>query len=75
MREMERDLLTIPEVAAMAGVSRVAVLYAIRAGRLPGAFRLGRTWAVPRAAAEGYRPRAYRRRPTSSRRVPRDGSG
>lgn len=64
--------LTIPEVARMANVSRTAVLYAVREGRIPGAFQIGRTWAIPRAAAEDYAPRVYVRRPTSSRRVPLD---
>ena len=67
---MPPEYLTIPEVARRAGVSRTAVLYAIREGRIEGAFRVGRTWAIPRAAAEAYEPRAYVRRPTSSRRVP-----
>lgn len=61
--------LTIPEVAAEKGVTRTAVLYAVQDGRLE-AIRVGRIWAIPRSAADAYQPRAYRRRPTSSRRVP-----
>lgn len=65
------DYLTIPEVARLAGVSPAAVFYAVRDGRIPGAFRVGRVWAVPRESAAAYRPRAAnRRRPTASRRVP-----
>jgi excisionase family DNA binding protein len=66
-----RELLTVAEVADLAGVSRAAVFYAIRDGRIKGAFRVGRTWAIPLASAERYVPRTYVRRPTSSRRVPR----
>ena len=67
---MPPDYLTIPEVATLAGVSRTAVLYAVREGRIAGAFRVGRTWAIPRRSAERYAPRTYVRRPTSSRRIP-----
>lgn len=63
--------LTIAQVAELKRVTPTAVLYAIREGRLPGAFRLGRAWAIPRAALDSYQPRAYARRLTSSRRVPR----
>jgi excisionase family DNA binding protein len=66
----EGEFLTVAEVAEAKGVSRVAVLYAIRDGRLE-AFRVGRSWIVPRGALAAYEPRAYRRRPTASRRVPR----
>lgn len=47
--------VTIPEVARRRGVSRVAVLYAIRSGRLR-AYRLDgrRDWLIKRADAEDY---------------------
>ncbi len=47
--------VTIPEVAALAGVSRVAVLYAIRSGRLR-AYRdpHRRDWLIKRADADAY---------------------
>lgn len=67
---MPPKYLTIPEVAALAGVSRTAVLYAVREGRIRGAFQIGRTWAIPEKSALEYTPRTYVRRATSSRRVP-----
>lgn len=66
------DLLTVPEVAALKGVTRTAVMYAIQDGRVP-AVRVGRNWVVTRADAEAYAPRPYRRKSRTSRRVPRDG--
>jgi excisionase family DNA binding protein len=68
------NLMTVPEVAALKGVTRTAVLYAIQDGRLE-ATRVGRNWVVLREAADAYTPRAYRRKPTSSRRVPLAGTG
>jgi excisionase family DNA binding protein len=62
------NYLTIPEVARLAGVSRVAVLYAVREGRIPGAVRLGRIWAIPRKSAEAYEPRPYAFGSSGSRR-------
>jgi excisionase family DNA binding protein len=71
-RKIERgDLLTVSEVADEKGVTRTAVLYAIQDGRLE-ALRVGRNWVVPRTALDGYEPRAYSRRPTKSRRIPRE---
>ena len=67
---MKPKYLTIPEVAEMANVSRTAVLYAIREGRIAGAFQIGRTWAIPEKSAAAYAPRTYVRRATSSSRVP-----
>jgi hypothetical protein len=46
----------------------VAVLYAVRSGRIPGAVRFGRNWAIPRASAEAYEPRPYVFRHSGSRR-------
>lgn len=62
--------MTIPEVAELAGVSRTAVLYAVRENRIKGAFQIGRTWAIPEKSARAYAPRTYVRRATSARRVP-----
>jgi excisionase family DNA binding protein len=66
---MPKEYLTISEVATLAKVSKTAVLYAVRDGRIPGAFRIGRTWAIPRAAAKRYAPRSYgnHRRKTTRR--------
>jgi excisionase family DNA binding protein len=50
-----REFITIPEVAAAKGVSRVAVLYAIRTRRLR-AYRVPgrREWHIRRKDAEEY---------------------
>lgn len=57
--------MTVSEVAKMAGVTRPAVLGAIRDGRLEATrVGVGETfwvWAIPRAAAEAWQPKAYRR--------------
>jgi len=53
-------LLSVSEVAALRGVTRVCVLYAIRDGRLPGT-RVGSMWVVREVDAEGWSPRAYSR--------------
>ena len=47
--------VSIPEIARRRGVSRVAVLYAIRSGRLR-AYRLAgrRDWLIKRSDAEAY---------------------
>jgi excisionase family DNA binding protein len=65
-----KELLTVPEVAELKGVTRTAVLYAIYDRRLK-AVQVGRNWVVRRSDLETYVPRGYRRKPTSSRRVPR----
>lgn len=65
----EGDLLTVPEAAAEKGVTRTAILYAIQDGRIE-ALRVGRNWVVQRSALAAYQPRAYRRRPTRTRRIP-----
>lgn len=50
-----REFITIPEVAEAKGVSRVAVLYAIRTGRLRGYRVPGRReWLIRRRDAEVY---------------------
>lgn len=41
--------LSIPEAAAMLGVSRIAVFKQVKKGRL-SAIRIGRNWAVPAGA-------------------------
>lgn len=41
------NLLTATEVAERLGVSDQAVLNWIKDGRVPGAQRVGRTWAIP----------------------------
>jgi excisionase family DNA binding protein len=45
---MAREYYSIPEVAALLGVSRIAVFKRVKKGQLP-ALRIGRNWAVPAA--------------------------
>lgn len=52
---------TVPEVAERVGVSRVAVLMAVKEGRIP-ATRVGRMWLISEADADAYQPRAYVRK-------------
>lgn len=46
------NLLTAVEVAERLGVSDQAVLNWIKEGRVPGAQRVGRVWAIPEANIE-----------------------
>lgn len=46
---MVREYYSIPEVAALLGVSRIAVFKRVKKGQL-AALRFGRNWAVPAAA-------------------------
>ena len=68
---MPGDFLSIPEAAAILGVSRIAVFKRVKSGQIP-AFRAGRAWviarrdisppAVPPAAAGSALAPAARRR-------------
>jgi excisionase family DNA binding protein len=72
-REDDGDrLLSVPEVAKLRGVSRVAVQYAVTRGAIP-AIRIGRFWAIRKADAEAWVPREYVRSNASGAypRVPR----
>lgn len=60
------DLLTITEAAALLHLSRQAVHTAIQEQRLPAVKVLGR-WAVRKADAEAYLPRAYEEKRESRR--------
>ena len=46
---MEREYYSIPEAAALLGVSRIAVFKRVKKGLMP-ALRFGRNWAVPASA-------------------------
>ena len=46
---MAREYYSLPEAAAMLGISRIAVFKKVKKGQLP-ALRVGRNWAVPAAA-------------------------
>jgi len=48
---MVREYYSIPEVAALLGVSRIAIFKRVKKGQL-AALRFGRNWAVPAAALE-----------------------
>ena len=54
---MPNEYLSIPEAAAILGISRIAVFKRVKKGTLP-AIRIGRNWAVPAfaVAAPGRRP-------------------
>lgn len=54
---MVREYYSIPEVAALLGVSRIAVFKRVKKGQL-AALRFGRNWAVPAAALETALPAA-----------------
>jgi excisionase family DNA binding protein len=68
-------LLSVPEVAALRGVTRPAVHAAVAEGRLP-ALRVGRFWVIREADALAWFPRSYRRsavgRSGEVRRLPRE---
>lgn len=49
---MEREFYSLPEAAALLGISRIAVFKRVKKGVLP-ATRFGRNWAVPAAALSG----------------------
>ncbi len=46
---MSREYYSLPEAAALLGISRIAVFKRVKKGQLP-ALRVGRNWAVPAAA-------------------------
>lgn len=54
---MAREYYSIPEAAALLGLSRIAVFKRVKAGRM-AALRFGRNWAVPAAELERVRPPA-----------------
>jgi excisionase family DNA binding protein len=44
------DVLSVEDVATRLGVGRNQAYEAVAAGKIPGAFRLGRRWLIPRVA-------------------------
>lgn len=46
---MAREFYSLPEVAVLLGISRIAVFKRVKKGQLE-ALRIGRNWAVPAAA-------------------------
>jgi len=53
---MDREYFSIPEAAAMLGISRIAVFKKVKKGQL-AALRFGRNWAVPASALKEPAPR------------------
>ena len=53
----KKEFLSIPEAAALMGISRIAVFKKVKKGQL-AAIRIGRNWAVPTAAFENPSPAA-----------------
>jgi excisionase family DNA binding protein len=62
----EGQPLTVTALARRMDVSRLTVLGWIRDGRLPGAYRQGRRWLIPREALDSFQPPTSRRRPDLS---------
>jgi excisionase family DNA binding protein len=56
---MVREYYSIPEAAALLGISRIAVFKRVKKGQLP-ALRFGRNWAVPASALESALPAELR---------------
>lgn len=56
--------ITIAEAMELLGVTDARISQLCTSGKFPGAFRMGRTWLIPREAAERY---VRQRRPRSSR--------
>ena len=52
---MAREYFSIPEAAAMLGISRIAVFKKVKKGQL-AALRFGRNWAVPASALKKPAP-------------------
>lgn len=52
---MAREYYSLPEVAALLGISRIAVFKRVKKGQL-AALRIGRNWAVPAAAVPVIAP-------------------
>jgi excisionase family DNA binding protein len=46
------DVMTVEDVATRLGIGRNQAYEAVAAGKIPGAFRLGRRWLIPRVAFE-----------------------
>ena len=50
------DFYSIVEVAAILGIRPVRTRELCRAGRLPGARKVGRCWIVPKDSIKAYKP-------------------
>jgi len=50
---MEKDFFSLPEAAAVLGISRIAVFKKVRKGQLQ-AIRIGRNWAITASVLDSY---------------------
>ena len=50
---MAKDFFSLPEAAAILGISRIAVFKKVRKGQLP-ALRIGRNWAIAASVLNSY---------------------
>lgn len=51
---VDAELLTVAQAAEIMRLSQPRVRALAAANRIPGAYRLGRDWAIPRASAEAH---------------------
>lgn len=51
---VDAELLTVAQAAEVMGLSVARVRVLAASNRLPGTYRLGRDWAIPRASAEAH---------------------
>lgn len=51
---VDAELLTVAQAAAIMRLSQPRVRALAAANRIPGAYRLGRDWAIPRTSAEAH---------------------
>lgn len=58
----EQNLLSLPQAAALRSVSKQAMLYAVKAGRLP-AQRVGKLWIVTKEAVEALEIKKFKKNP------------
>ena len=68
-----KEFFSVPETAAILGISRIAVFKKVKKGRLR-AIRVGRNWAVPLAAVEELRAPRTAAAPPPARPTPPPGS-
>jgi hypothetical protein len=48
------EVYTVSQLAALAGVKRQSVLGAIHADRLPGSYKAGNIWVIPKSSGDAY---------------------
>lgn len=50
----ERNAMTVKELAEAAGTSEQYIRQILAEGKIPGAYKFGYTWVIPRLAAERW---------------------